>query len=158
MTETPWLDDRRQHVWRLWLHATSRLPGALSTQLHVDSGLSLADFSVLVHLSEEPQQRCRIAALADALRWERSRLSHQLTRMQKRGLIAREECSEDGRGAFAVLTVAGRERVEQAAPGHVRRVRQLFFDDVDEDDLPVLERLLTRLVHRLDAEEGAAPL
>lgn len=150
MTDSPWLDDRSQQMWRRWLHVTSRLPGAIGAQLQADSGLSQADFAVLVQLSEAPQERSRIAELADTLQWERSRLSHQLTRMEKRGLIRREECAQDGRGAFAVLTTDGRERIEQAAPGHARLVRGLFFDDIPPEDLAAFDRVLGRLTTRIE--------
>ncbi|WP_040156863.1 MarR family winged helix-turn-helix transcriptional regulator [Mobilicoccus massiliensis] len=157
MTESPWLDEPSQHVWRRWLHVTSRLPGAISAQLQADSNLSSADFSVLVQLSEAPGERYRIAELADTLQWERSRLSHQLTRMQKRGLVRREECEHDGRGAFAVLTDEGRERITQAAPGHARLIHCLFFEDLPAEELEALDRILTRLATRIDeaAPSGA---
>lgn len=154
MTDTPWLDDRSQQVWRRWLHVTSRLPGAIGNQLQNDSNLSHADFAVLVQLSEAPNGQSRIAELADTLQWERSRLSHQLTRMQKRGLICREECVDDGRGAFAVLTQEGRDRIEQAAPGHARLIRSIFFDDLPPEDLAAFDRILAHLATRL--ENGAA--
>ncbi|MDO5626989.1 MAG: MarR family transcriptional regulator [Mobilicoccus sp.] len=148
--ESPWLNARSQEVWRRWLHVTSTLPAVIGSQLSADSQLSVADFSVLVQLSEHPDERCRIAELADALAWERSRLSHQLTRMQKRGLITREECLDDGRGSFAVLTAEGRDRIEQAAPGHARLVREIFFDDLSEEDLDAFDRVLSRLADRIE--------
>lgn len=150
MTDSPWLDDRSQQVWRQWLHVTGGLPGAIGAQLQRDSNLSHADFAVLVRLSEAPHERSRIAELADVLQWERSRLSHQLTRMEKRGLVRREECSDDGRGAFAVLTPEGRDRIEQAAPGHARLVRHLFFEGLPEEDLAAFDRVLTRLADRIE--------
>jgi len=151
MTDSPWLDDRRQSVWRSWLAVTGALPGTMGAQLQEDSRLSIADFAVLVQLSEAEGERDRIAELADALQWERSRLSHQLTRMEHRGLVRREECPEDGRGAFAVLTDEGRERLVQAAPGHSRLVKGIFFDDLPDEDLEALERILGRLGDRIEA-------
>ena len=106
----------------------SRLPAALNRQLQRDSDLSLQDFDVLVQLTDVDEGRVRVSALAAALGWERSRLSHHVTRMERRGLVAREECDDDGRGAFVVLTPAGRAAIERAAPGHVRTVRSLVFD------------------------------
>jgi len=156
MTDSPWLDDRSQRVWRRWLTVTGALPGALGAQLQADSRLSTADFSVLVQLSEAEGERYRIAELADALQWERSRLSHQLTRMEKRGLVRREECTHDGRGAFAVLTDEGRDRLVQAAPGHARLVRGIFFDDLPAEDLDAFERVLTRLDERIAAAATSA--
>lgn len=156
MTDSPWLDDRSQQVWRRWLAVTGALPGAMGAQLQADSRLSTADFSVLVQLSEADGERYRIAELADALQWERSRLSHQLTRMEKRGLVRREECVDDGRGAFAVLTDEGRDRLVQAAPGHARLIRGIFFDDLLPEDLDALHRILTRLGDRIEAAGTSA--
>lgn len=151
MTDSPWLNDDSQRVWRRWIRVTSILPGAMSAQLLADSDISQADFAVLVNLSEAPDRRLRIAELADRLEWERSRLSHQLTRMGKRGLIRREECTQDGRGAFAVLTDEGFDRVVEAAPGHARLVRHLFFDDLPESDLEAFGRVLERIEQRIEA-------
>lgn len=147
---SPWLDDRQQRVWRQWLQSNARLTAALARQLSQDSGTSLADFEVLVHLSESPEGRVRIVQLADTLQWERSRLSHHLTRMEKRGLVERQGCTEDGRGAYAVLTAEGRELIEQVAPGHARTVRDLFFGELTDDELTALDRFTAGLLARLD--------
>lgn len=147
---SPWLDERQQRVWRQWLQANSRLTAALGRQLSQDDQMSLADFEVLVHLSEAQEGRVRIVQLADAVRWERSRLSHHLTRMEKRGLIDRQECPEDGRGAYAVLTPSGRELIDRAAPGHAQAVRSLVFDGLSADDLATLERVTAEIIARTD--------
>src|SRR5579875_2269814 len=108
----------------------SRLAARLNREMQDESGLSIADFSVLVQLSEHVDGRMRVLELARALRWEKSRLSHQLTRMQQRGLIDRSYCSEDRRGAFVVLTDRGRAVVDAAAPQHVESVRRYLFDEL----------------------------
>jgi len=151
MNDSPWLSDEQQMVWRSWLAVSAGLPAALHRQLAADSGLSLPDFDVLVQLSESSEGRLRVTELARALTWERSRVSHHLTRMQKRGLVAREECADDGRGAFVVLTPAGRTAIEQAAPAHVRTVRDLVFAGLDADDLAALGRVLDSVRGRLAA-------
>ena len=89
--------------------------------------------------------------VADALAWEQSRVSHQLARMQRRGLVAREDCASDARGAFAVLTRAGRAAIERAAPAHVETVRQLVFDGLSHDQLTALTEVTTRVLDRLAA-------
>jgi DNA-binding MarR family transcriptional regulator len=76
----------------------------------------------------------RILPLANALGWERSRLSHHIKRMEGRGLVEREECHDDGRGAFVVLTSTGRDAIERAAPGHVRTVRDVVFDSLTDEE------------------------
>ena len=105
-------------------------------------------------LSEAPEGRLRVFEVADALAWEQSRVSHQLARMQRRGLIAREDCASDARGAFAVLTAAGRAAIERAAPAHVETVRQLVFDGLSHDQLAALTEVTTRVLDRLAATAG----
>ena len=149
--DTPWLDDRQQQVWRAWLRVGSRLPAALNRQLQRDSELSLQDFDVLVQLTDVDEGRVRVSALAAALGWERSRLSHHVTRMERRGLVAREECDDDGRGAFVVLTPAGRTAIERAAPGHVRTVRSLVFDALAPAEVDALGDALAAVLDRLES-------
>ena len=149
--DTPWLDDRQQQVWRAWLRVGSRLPAALNRQLQRDSELSLQDFDVLVQLTDVDEGRVRVSALAAALGWERSRLSHHVTRMERRGLVAREECDDDGRGAFVVLTPAGRTAIERAAPGHVRTVRSLVFDALAPAEVDALGDVLAAVLDRLES-------
>lgn len=149
MTDVPWLDEQQQRIWRSWLGVNMRLNAALHRQMQADAGLSLPDFEVLVLLTDDPTERIRVSDMARALQWERSRLSHHLTRMEKRGLIERAECPEDGRGAVVLLTPAGRDAIEQAAPAHVRTVRRLFVDRLDQRDLADLERIFPKLMESL---------
>jgi len=107
---------------------------------------------VLVQLSEHADARLRVVGLAEALQWERSRLSHHVTRMAGRGLVEREECADDGRGAFVVLTDAGRAAIERAAPGHVRTVRRLVFDALSEQEVDALAGITAKVLAALDRE------
>ena len=86
---TRWLTDDQQRVWRDWLRLNALLPAALHRELQADSDLSLQDFDVLVALTDTPEERLRVSELADALHWERSRLSHHVRRMERRGLVQR---------------------------------------------------------------------
>jgi DNA-binding MarR family transcriptional regulator len=149
-----WLTEEEQRAWRGLLRMTSQLNARMNRQLLQDYGVSLADYDVLVVLSEAPEGRLRVFEVADALAWEQSRVSHQLARMQRRGLIAREDCASDGRGALAVLTEAGRAAIERAAPAHVETVRQLVFDGLTHDQLTALTEVTTRVLDRL---AGTAP-
>jgi DNA-binding MarR family transcriptional regulator len=153
--ETPWLDDREQQLWRRWLRVQTELPAALGRALSRDSGLSMQDFETLVWLSEAPGERLRISVLAEQMHWERSRLSHHLRRMSNRGLVAKEDCTEDGRGSFVRLTPAGRAALEAAAPGHVRTVRSIFLDAMDDGDLDTLDALLVKVLARAEEQPGA---
>jgi DNA-binding MarR family transcriptional regulator len=154
-TATRWLTAREQAAWRAYINMNSRLTARLNRELQEDFGLSIADFSVLVQLSEHVDARMRVLELARALRWEKSRLSHQLTRMQQRGLVARSDCSEDRRGAFIVLTDRGQAAVEQAAPRHVEAVRRYLFDALTEEQVATLEAIAGSVVARLDAADPA---
>lgn len=156
MTTAPrWLTPREQQAWRGYLDMNARLQARLNRELQEQSGLSIADFSVLVQLSEHIDARMRVLELARALRWEKSRLSHQLTRMQQRGLVERSNCSEDRRGAFIVLTDRGRAAVEDAAPRHVESVRHYLFDNLTPEQVDVLDTIARTVIDRLDANSDA---
>jgi DNA-binding MarR family transcriptional regulator len=126
----------------------------LGRQLQTESNMSTADFAVLVELTDVPEGRQRFLDLAQSLEWEKSRMSHHIARMAKRGLVAREECAEDGRGAFVVITDAGREAIEAAAPLHVEAVRALFLDHVTPAELRVLADISDRVVGKLDEDSS----
>jgi DNA-binding MarR family transcriptional regulator len=145
-----WLTEEEQRAWRGLLQMTSQLNARMNRQLQEEYGVSLADYEVLVVLSEAPGGRRRVFEIADALAWEQSRVSHQLARMKSRGLIAREDCASDARGAFAVITAAGRAAIERAAPAHVDTVRRLVFDDLPPDQLAALTELTGRVLDRLN--------
>ena len=153
-SQTPWLTEAEQQLWRSWLSLGATLPAVLHRELQADAGLSLPDFDVLVQLTEADAGRLRVSDLAAALGWERSRLSHHVARMQRRDLVAREECADDGRGAFVVVTRQGRAAIAAAAPHHVRTVRRVFLDPHEEADVVELSRLVGLLLERVG--EGAA--
>lgn len=148
--ELPWLSDTEQHLWRQWLTVNVRLAAALHRQLQNEAGLSLPDFEVLVQLSENSQRRMRVSELANALAWERSRLSHHVARMQKRGLVVREDCEVDARSAFVTLTQEGQSAIEGAAPGHAQTVRSLVFRDLTVSEQESLGSALQKVLANLD--------
>lgn len=142
MTEqVKWLDHEEAALWRTFLALERRLHLEIQRDLRASSGLTEPEFEVLVHLSEADGP-LRMTALADALAWERSRVSHQVTRMATRGLVRRTSCPEDGRGAFVSATDEGVREIEKAAPDHVATVRRVFLDRLDDDDKRELARLL----------------
>ena len=149
-----WLTEEEQRAWRGLLRMTSQLNARANRLLQEEYGISLADYEVLVALSEAPEGRLRVFEVADALAWEQSRVSHQLARMQRRGLISRQGCATDARGAFAVLTTVGRAAIEQAAPAHVEQVRQLVFDELSHEQVSALTEITTRVLDRLAATAG----
>ena len=147
-----WLDEREQHAWRATAEMHRRLSAAVERRLVLDSGLSAADYQVLVPLSESPEGRLRARDLARGAGWEKSRLSHQMRRMEQRGLVEREECPTDARGAYVRLTPAGRAAIEAAAPSHVETVRRLLFDVLEPGEVDLLAAVADRVLARLDAE------
>jgi DNA-binding MarR family transcriptional regulator len=158
--ESPrWLDQHEQTAWRAYLDMNAKLTARLNREMQEQSGISIADFSVLAQLSEHVDARMRVLELARALGWEKSRLSHQLTRMQQRGLIERSNCSEDRRGAWIVLTDQGRRTVEIAAPQHVESVRRYVFDSLtveQVESLGTISATVTRLLDEVCAGADAA--
>lgn len=151
MSDEPhWLTADEQHAWRSFIRLHQRLSATLVRDLQAHAKLSGADFEILVALSDTPDGRQRFQDLAKAIDWEQSRLSHQIARMTKRGLVAREECAADGRGAFVVVTAAGRKTIEAAAPHHVATVRRLVIDPLGAEDLATLGRISGRILENLD--------
>jgi DNA-binding MarR family transcriptional regulator len=149
---TRWLTAEEDRAWRAWLAMTERLRAQVARDLLVDSGLSDADYVVLVNLSEADDHRVRMNDLAARLNWSKSRLSHQLARMQARGLVERAECPSDARGAFAVLAPAGLAEIERAAPMHVASVRRHLVDVLDAEQLSQLAGIAERVVEHLRGE------
>jgi DNA-binding MarR family transcriptional regulator len=149
-SDAPWLSPHEQHVWRGWLRLNAELSAMLQRELQDDAGLSMPDFGVLVHLTDSPDGRVRVTDLARLLLWERSRVSHHVTRMERRGMVTRQECAEDGRGAFVAVTPAGRAAIDRAAPGHVRAVRRLMFDALSADEVDQLGNAVDKILARLD--------
>ena len=150
--EAAWLSTDEQRTWRTYLQMSSLLPAALNRQLQRDCGLTLPEYEVLVQLSEAPGHRQRPFQICEALNWEQSRLSHQLTRMERRGLVTRAECEADGRGAFVELTAAGSGAIAAAAPAHVATVRGLIFDRLEDGQHAAFEEACTTILRALSEQ------
>jgi DNA-binding MarR family transcriptional regulator len=155
MDEMRWLEAREERAWRSLQFMQMRLEGELARQLAADSGLSYPDYLVLVALTDRTGGRMRLFELAEELGWEKSRLSHQVARMADRGLVAKEKCDSDRRGAYVVVTRQGRRVIEAAAPGHVAAVRRLFVDRLTADQLDAIGDAAQLVLAALD--EPAAP-
>jgi DNA-binding MarR family transcriptional regulator len=133
-----WLSEREERAWRALQFMQMRLEGELARQLAADSGLSYPDYLVLVALTDRPGGRMRLFELAGVLGWEKSRVSHQVTRMAGRRLVKKERDDADRRGAYVVVARRGRKEIEAAAPGHVAAVRRLFVDRLTTSQLDAL--------------------
>jgi DNA-binding MarR family transcriptional regulator len=157
-SDVRWLTAEEERVWRRWVTLNARLSATLQRELQDDAGLSMPDFEVLVHLTDTPAGRVRVTDLARLLQWERSRVSHHVTRMESRRLVQRVECAEDGRGAFVVITPQGRAAIEQAAPGHVNTVRRLVFDALSPEEVDALATIVDKVLAQLDNQPELPPL
>ncbi|CDO10362.1 MarR family winged helix-turn-helix transcriptional regulator [Mycolicibacterium cosmeticum] len=146
-----WLSPKQQRAWIAYMRVQLRMNYEINRQLQADSGLSLAEYDVLVALSGAKDDGMRVSDLAAQIGWERSRLSHQLRRMDERGLTERKASTDDGRTTNVVLTPSGRQAIIEAAPGHVDLVRSLFFDPLPENLLgpftAALEHIHVNLNH-----------
>lgn len=144
------LTDTELAVWRSLLDTTAELRRLLAVELQqVD--LSTGDYAVLLALTEAPDQTLRSSEIADAIDWERSRVSHQLGRMERRGLLRRTDCPGDNRGALVVLTDDGYQAIRRASGPHLRAVKRLFADALDPAQLNDLAGVLATLRDHLAA-------
>jgi len=140
-------------VWQAYRDVVRDLQSAFDRQLADDAGLSGADFALLAPLSESPEGVLRTRDLGLMVGWGRSRISHQVSRMQKRGLVVREDCADDARGSMVRLTPDGRAAIEAAAPEHVNTVRRLFFDPLSDEEVDLLGGIFERLLERIRGDE-----
>jgi DNA-binding MarR family transcriptional regulator len=147
-----WLTADEQRVWRDYLDVSRRMSDRLNRQLLEDSQLTLAEYEILVQLSEHPQRQIRMSELADLAVHSRSRLTHTVRRLEHRGLVRREECLDDRRGILCVLLDEGFATLEVAAPGHVEAVRAAMFDPLDPDDVHALGVVMSKLRGLLHSE------
>ncbi|MGV9934953.1 MarR family winged helix-turn-helix transcriptional regulator [Streptomyces olivaceoviridis] len=115
-------------------------------------GLSATDYTVLAELTRAPNDRLRVMELAKVLGWEKSRVSHHLSRMVKRGLLTREDCADDGRGAYVAVTAAGRAAIEAAAPRHVEDVRRLFLDHLTPGQVVLLAEITDTVIEKISPQ------
>lgn len=153
MDDHRWLTPHEQRAWRAHLAAHRLLFLQLDRELQ-GSGLSLNDYEILVNLSEADEQRMRMSDLATSTLQSKSRLSHQITRMERKGMVRRESCESDRRGLFAVLTEEGWETMRTVAPHHVESVRRHFIDRMSETERAQLHGTLDPIAEKLRAQRG----
>lgn len=150
MTEPPrWLTPREERAWRGYMRMRVLLDLRINRELARDSGLSDADYQVLVALSETPGQRVRLHELAELTNWSTSRLAHHLDRMCNRDLVRREEHPENRRATVVALTPNGLRTIESAAPDHVESVRRHFIDLLTEDQIDALADATEAVIEHL---------
>ncbi|NUK04070.1 MarR family transcriptional regulator [Streptomyces lunaelactis] len=152
-TATRWLTDAEQCAWRTYLDVNRLLTYQLEKDLQ-PFGLTNNDYEILVNLSESPDRRMRMSDLAAATLQSKSRLSHQITRMENAGLVRRENCESDRRGLYAVLTDGGTETMQKVAPHHVASVRKHFIDMLTPEALADLRESLGPVAEHLRGQRG----
>ncbi|HEU4347563.1 MAG TPA: MarR family transcriptional regulator [Actinoplanes sp.] len=139
------LTDTQQAGWRAFIEGSWALHTLLEDELRAATGLSMADYHVMVVLSEAPGHRLRMGELAGRLVFSPSRLTYQINSMVKRGLVRKQPCPQDGRGQEAVLTGEGMAQLEAAAPLHLKTVRDSFIDHLDDGELAVIGGVFERI-------------
>lgn len=145
MGNATWLDEHEQHVWRGFLRANAWIYDELERDLRTQQGLTLIEYGILVHLSEAPERRMRMSMLADSVIVSKSRLSHQVARLERDGYVHRTHCDDDRRGLWAVLTEEGETALREAAPGHAEKVRSLLFGRLTKTQITQLGAILDAL-------------
>ncbi|GAB2829097.1 hypothetical protein GCM10027200_30670 [Lentzea nigeriaca] len=152
--EPRWLDEGEMRAWRTYVNGSSMLMDRLHRELQDTHGVSLADYEILVRLSEQPNHRMRMTQLAEDVASSKSRVSHQVARMEKAGLVLRRECTEDGRGVLAELTPKGMAQLVEAAPTHLRGVRAHIVDLLSPEEGEVLAKVFDRVMTHLRESNG----
>ena len=153
MSEVPPLNEREERAWRALQFMQMRLTGRLARDVAATSELSYPDYVVLVALTDRPDGRMRLFELGAVLGWEKSRLSHHVGRMAERGLVTKERCGDDRRGAYVVVTKRGRQAIDAAAPRHLETVRRLFIDRLTPRQLETIGAAAEAVLAGLGEEE-----
>jgi DNA-binding MarR family transcriptional regulator len=140
---------RHQELWRRFLSANVQLMERLDHELQQRSNLNLTDFEILSVLSQSPGLRLRMSDLAREVLVSRSRLTYRVDRLAEVDFVSREECEDDRRGLWAILTPVGMQALEAAESGHRRDIDNWFFNQINDDELPALEAIMTRIDEKL---------
>jgi DNA-binding MarR family transcriptional regulator len=147
-----WLTTPQERAWRRYRRMRTLLDLQITRDLHRDSGLSEADYDVLSTLSEKPEGCWRARDLSAQLLWSTSRLAHHVGRMEQRGLVARQPCADDARGALISLTGQGRVTLRKAAPPHVASVRRNMIDLLTAEEVATLDAIAGKVITHLAGE------
>ena len=147
---TRWLDEDEQRAWRRLAGVMLKLSPALDSQLQRDSDLTHFDYLCLAMLSESADRTLRMSELAARTNASLSRLSHVVTKLEKRGWVSRMPSPESRRVTLVTLSEEGWAVLVKAAPGHVETVRALVFDGLSAEDVAALEHVAGHIVERVE--------
>lgn len=147
------LSESQKTAWSNYQRLRLRLSERLNRELSENTGLSEADFEILMALAQSPDESVRALALRCGLEWEKSRLSHQLKRMEARGLVIREDCAEDNRGSVIRVTELGRKLAAEAQRCYEQAVRRYVTDVLTADQLEALNTIAETILLQLESEQ-----
>jgi DNA-binding MarR family transcriptional regulator len=133
-------------AWRGLLRVHSKLIKALDAELQASHGIPLSSYEVLITLQAAPGKKLRMAELADRALLSRSGMTRLVDRLERDGMLERNNCSSDARGTYAVLTAKGEELLARARPAHLDDVRERFLRHFEEDELTTLARWWDRVI------------
>ena len=149
--ENQGLQTEQQEVWRALLAVATRGLEQVDQQLQRRSSMTLTDYEILLALSQADGLRLRMSELAEQVYVSRSRLTYRVDRLAQVGFVVREECEDDRRGLWAILTATGQQTVLSATNGHHADLNQLIFDHIGDDEMPVVVSVLNKIVAKIDA-------
>ncbi|HZE37975.1 MAG TPA: MarR family winged helix-turn-helix transcriptional regulator [Stackebrandtia sp.] len=149
MTETASLSPEEWMFWDEWMQAQRLLTKEVDRTLQRDFGISKAEFSILVMLRAATGGQMRVTDLAGSLDWEKGRVAHQLTRMERRGLLERTEAGAAGRRTGIMLTPSGADVVERAIHGHAANIRRFAFDRLSPEQTAAISAWSKGLISQL---------
>ena len=147
--------DPRIEPWRAFLQAHARVTRRLDEELRAEHDLSLAEYDALLTIADAPDRRIRMRQLADRVILSKSGVTRLIDRLVLDGLVQRDVCLSDARGAEAVLTPAGLDRLRRASRTHLRGIDEHFLAAMDQADLSVIQRSMRAVAERAGVDADA---
>lgn len=153
MDQNIWLSEEELSAWRDFLVASQLIEHAIDNHLR-EFGFSHSEYEILAHLSQHKEHQIRMGTLAKALVINKSALTYKISILEKQGLVSRSPCADDARGQEVSITDQGIEFMEKLAPAHVKKVRQVFINLLDTNDLRSIKALSQKLLKQFENSPG----